>query len=879
VPRLFRYNGECTTYEDWVSRFGTLRPIAAEGTVDETYELVKAVVDAKLEEHAAAEQAIADAEADKVRQAEEAAAAEAERLRLQEEEQKRLEEEDAQVEADYQSQLQAWVDGGKKGKEPPKDEAEIRARLGLPEKVEKVEEVVEEKPEIEPDHPNHELRLELANIVHTRFHKLKDDFHTSSRQVFRSLRKERRRTVEQFANDRRDYTAFLRAGDDRQKLVDQFQLEFNSVEPDMQVDEEMKAEMHRRADELRDSLWDICDNRRVEAETERQAVIDNGFVDDHLKLVAMYMGRLMQCEADRFSTTATLIADYYAGKWRKVPPKEPPVPRIEVASVVLEGTKEATNRVNVAKGIAAPDKGKAAPAKGKGAPAKGAPPPEEEEETETGPVYLKEQDQALIDGLKQAAERITESQTPHMTKRKAEEEALPEGETLPELEPQVQAQLTEEQILVARVERVVARFKEYATDVRMREKQLHDRMDRMLIARYRAEMDAVSVLSHTIKNAIEMEQRLPYELRLVPDYPPDRLPDFLVDEDTLFQELPKKPELVIEEVQQPFRPTLKALAQFTEQLRALRPAGFISVIELVELLARAGTSQDWTLVPEWGQLNEAELAQLIAPLDVHGMGVVDWRSLIIALSMPSTPQPADLIDLRQAFNFSAEGCGLPPGQAPLDANKDTTSFWFQRSGFEPTAETIMGPNAGVAQQPVVEMGKGASHVQPIQQVPFLPAKLRDLYISMFTLPAVADKPSAVAFDDLLMHLCVDETNLEGMTKAAAILAMTPQTNSASVTLDQLAKIVWSGLELPDGSTPQLDVFNILSTPELEKLFVAANELPTDSVLFAKLLSTPAGQRVVQAAEQYKRHRPLAAALAMIQNRDSVPTDPAVTVAA
>ena len=83
---------------------------------------------------------------------------------------------------------------------------------------------------------------------------------------------------------------------------------------------------------------------------------------------------------------------------------------------------EWTDKVLVAKGGAPPEKGKGAPAKGKGAAAKGGKAAVEEEAEEAediGPVYLKEQDHALLDALKQAAERVKEAMTPLTQKRKA----------------------------------------------------------------------------------------------------------------------------------------------------------------------------------------------------------------------------------------------------------------------------------------------------------------------------------------------------------------------------------------------------------------------------------------------------------------------------
>ena len=76
--------------------------------------------------------------------------------RVAEEERLKEEEEEALVEAEYQKVIEAWQAGGKKGKEPVKDEAALRESLGLGEKVAKEEAVVEDKPEVAETSPSTE---------------------------------------------------------------------------------------------------------------------------------------------------------------------------------------------------------------------------------------------------------------------------------------------------------------------------------------------------------------------------------------------------------------------------------------------------------------------------------------------------------------------------------------------------------------------------------------------------------------------------------------------------------------------------------------------------------------------------------------------------
>ena len=88
---------------------------------------------------------------------------------------------------------------------------------------------------------------------------------------------------------------------------------------DLRDDEEMRAELHQRVDDLREKLWSICDERKEQAESERESVINDTWLDDHLGLLTNYYVMLMQGEVDRFQDTVIFLKDYYRGLDGKIP--------------------------------------------------------------------------------------------------------------------------------------------------------------------------------------------------------------------------------------------------------------------------------------------------------------------------------------------------------------------------------------------------------------------------------------------------------------------------------------------------------------------------------------------------------------------------------
>ncbi len=54
-----------------------------------------------------------------------------------------------------------------------------------------------------------------------------------------------------------------------------------------------------RCQELRDALWDVCDDRSEEAETERSKVSNDGCITEHIAHSAQGYTSIAQMELDR----------------------------------------------------------------------------------------------------------------------------------------------------------------------------------------------------------------------------------------------------------------------------------------------------------------------------------------------------------------------------------------------------------------------------------------------------------------------------------------------------------------------------------------------------------------------------------------------------
>jgi hypothetical protein len=147
------------------------------------------------------------------------------------------------------------------------------------------------------------------------------------RGVFRDIRSERSSSVARFAETKSDFHAFLKRPDEKMSIVRAFQREFNEIDLDHRRDSRTVGELLVRADELRDALWDVCDERLAENVAERAAVAADTWAADHAKAAVAHYCALVQLELDKFAETAPVLADYFAARRGEPLPEEPEAAR------------------------------------------------------------------------------------------------------------------------------------------------------------------------------------------------------------------------------------------------------------------------------------------------------------------------------------------------------------------------------------------------------------------------------------------------------------------------------------------------------------------------------------------------------------------------
>jgi hypothetical protein len=69
---------------------------------------------------------------------------------------------------------------------------------------------------------------------------------------------------------------------------------YNTISDDIRDDEEVKAELHQRVEDLKEDLWSICDKKKDEAERERELIMNDGWLSDKLGILTNQYITLMQ---------------------------------------------------------------------------------------------------------------------------------------------------------------------------------------------------------------------------------------------------------------------------------------------------------------------------------------------------------------------------------------------------------------------------------------------------------------------------------------------------------------------------------------------------------------------------------------------------------
>ena len=479
------------------------------------------------------------------------------------------------------------------------------------------EEAVEEAPKLAlvP------VEKELLVLLHNEFGSMEAEYTAGMKKVFNAVRSSRQAAVGHVVALKRNFIKSLEQPDNRQNLVSDFQEEYNAVDLDLRRKEEAKAELVLRAVELRDALWDLCDEKLKALKGEIGALQENSIVEGYGKQMGAFFSSMAQLEVERFKVTCATLADYNRARHGLELPEGEDAAYLVAAEEQPESVAEALGALEV---------------------------PEEF-------VAFEETAPGLLAALKNASAclAVVHAATFGDLAAVGEEPDVQKDHCLAAIKALTTKEL---ELAKARLSLIASRAKDYLDEVAESWAQMIAWQDDLLMKQYKGECSSVSALAAIIKDAAANEQELPYDIVL-------EGVELVIDESKMVIEGPAPPVRATPvEAEAPrgiFK--VKHLEALAAKFQALGKA-VVSVQEALGILYRLAGAGDDALPAAWVPTGEGAFDAAVKLYDPLACGYLDWREIVASLMAQAFPKilsapPRDVADTRMALERAADAEG------------------------------------------------------------------------------------------------------------------------------------------------------------------------------------------------------------------------------
>ncbi|XP_068559691.1 sperm flagellar protein 2 isoform X2 [Cebidichthys violaceus] len=476
-------------------------------------------------------------------------------------------------------------------------------------------------------------------------------------------------------NIREEYKHYMGRPDLKQELVSHWQKDFNSTPDDMREDEETKAELQLRLDELRERLWDISDKRKEEDEKEKANFTGDGWLEEHTAVLVNHHSVLMQVELDRFQDTLRILRVYYLSMYTQVLPELPYkldcIPLLDHTEVKHQD--ESTESSQMTDGE---DKKKTKPH------------PDSKTKSQVQPESVKSPRETLISNYEEALTAISQlvSAEAHQgeTQEQKEKERTHNQDVIDRIHKEYAAALDhEENAAKARIALVKGHGLVMVQSLQSRAEQTLSDMEKWLEAHYLAGMKSIDQLSEVVGHHIDAGAKLQKELVL-------QCTDFYLNEDCHMVASPAPPPRP-PPLEKPTRstPTVAQLESLQRQLCSVAPSGLMSSADFFSLLMDIiSVNMGRNALPElWINKNEAQLLEVVSLL-TDAYELVDWQQFLLSAALPwPFPSLSQLLVALQRFRAADTGdTGYVTEEQYLQ-----TELWFSNESVQPVPEEPSEP--------------------------------------------------------------------------------------------------------------------------------------------------------------------------------------------
>ncbi|XP_030326262.1 sperm flagellar protein 2 isoform X2 [Strigops habroptila] len=654
-----------------------------------------------------------------------------------------------------------------------------------------------EPPPIEPGsdewiYVDEPLPKEVPGFLVPYWEMVENTYMNTIKSILRCLRDEQHSVIYYLADVRKKFQDYLKHPDLKQEFISLWQSDFNSIADDLRDDEEVKAELHQRVTDLRDLLWDICDNRREEAEQERTDIMNDGWLPDHRGIAVNHFLSLMQVEVDRFQDTKRLLHDYYRAMEGKIPTEySQDLTRIPLLDIMdLEQKEDQNNsrriplvswKVTVPEVIITKSKNKESLQKSA-----------KDDNSENGVTTVGKDESLITDTWQTAATTVSNMVTGEIQFRETEEEeegqqlnlkenlksskpsskatkdskkqsskktpkkkglsstaSVGEENTVPvnpeELKKQELAlKIKQEYFSALKHEEAATKFRlelikekalAFVEELTMKAEEAYKDMEEWLGSRFLAEMSSVEKLVEVARHHIESSSKIQYEIILEET-------DFFISSDVkVFPDPVPSPQVPHIETSGSSTLTMSQLTTLHKQFLQVAPKGFIQkkafigiFIDMIHLNLGANCLPD-----AWMNLTLPHLQNLASAFSVNSE-LTDWRRFLLAAAQPwPVPSVTQLLKTLHSFrSLDVAGSGFVTQEYYMQVG-----LWFNGNEDVSITESCTEP-------------------LPLD-------RLRDLVKFFFSLFADTGKDAALLnYTEMLLYFASHSDPVEGVYRALSI---------------------------------------------------------------------------------------------------------------
>ena len=158
------------------------------------------------------------------------------------------------------------------------------------------------------------LNHDLADILLKIWSSLFQNYVCECKSIFKFLRVQRDSISVNYNLICQKFIEFLKRPSKKQILLLDYQMKYNKFlddYPDLKDDPQVKEEHHQEVDDLNDKIYEIIETRKNEAVEERKKIMTSGWIENEMEKFYMALERLFQNEIDKFIGSLQIMRDYY----------------------------------------------------------------------------------------------------------------------------------------------------------------------------------------------------------------------------------------------------------------------------------------------------------------------------------------------------------------------------------------------------------------------------------------------------------------------------------------------------------------------------------------------------------------------------------------